>query len=55
MGMKHNAKYVVILTSQERKELLELVKKGKAAAYKIKHANILLATAAAGRFPPARE
>ncbi len=44
MGTKHNAKYVVTLTSEERQELLELVKKGKAAAYKIKHANILLAS-----------
>lgn len=44
MGTKHNAKYVVTLTSQERKELLDLVGKGKAAAYKIKHANILLAS-----------
>ncbi len=44
MGTKYNAKYVVTLTSQERKELLDLVGKGKAAAYKIKHANILLAS-----------
>jgi transposase len=44
MGTKHNARYVVTLTSEERKELLELVKKGKAAVYKIKHANILLAS-----------
>jgi transposase len=44
MGIKHNAKYIVTLTSEERKELLELVGKGKAAAQKIKHANILLAS-----------
>ncbi len=44
MGVKHNAKYVVTLTSQERAELLDLVGKGKAAAYKVKHANILLAS-----------
>ncbi len=44
MGTKHNAKYVVTLTPEERKELLELVQTGKAAAYKIKHANILLAS-----------
>ena len=35
-------KYVVELTRDERRNLRELVKKGKAAAYKIKHANILL-------------
>ena len=35
-------KYVVELTREERRGLKELVKKGKAAAYKIKHANILL-------------
>ena len=44
MGTKHNAKYVVTLTSQERAQLLDLVQKGTAAAYKIKHANILLAS-----------
>jgi transposase len=36
-------KYIVRLTAEERTELEALVKKGKAAAYKIKHANILLA------------
>ena len=44
MGKKHNAKYIVTLTSEERQELLQLVRKGEAAAYKIKHANILLAS-----------
>ena len=53
MGTKHNAKYIVTLTSEERKELLELVKKGKAAAYKIKHANILLASDENGENLPA--
>jgi transposase len=53
MGTKHNAKYVVTLTSEERKELLELVKKGKAAAYKIKHANVLLASDENGENLPA--
>jgi transposase len=53
MGAKHNAKYVVTLTSEERKELLELVKKGKAAAYRIKHANILLASDENGENLPA--
>lgn len=38
-----NKRYVVRLTGQERGELSDLVSKGKAAAYKIKHANILLA------------
>lgn len=36
-------KYIVRLTAEERTELEVMVKKGKAAAYKIKHANILLA------------
>jgi len=53
MGTKHNTKYVVTLTSEERKELLELVKKGKAAAHKIKHANILLASDENGENLPA--
>ena len=35
-------KYIVELTSLERYELQAMVKKGKAAAYKIKHAHILL-------------
>ena len=35
-------KYVVRLDKQERQDLTALVKKGKAPAYKIKHANILL-------------
>jgi transposase len=35
-------KYVVELARGERRDLQELVKKGKAAAYRIKHANILL-------------
>ena len=37
-----NKKYIVELTSEERSKLQEIVKKGKAAAYKIKHAHILL-------------
>lgn len=36
-------KYIVRLSAEERTELEAMVKKGKAAAYKIKHANILLA------------
>lgn len=35
-------KWVVELTREEREELLEIVTKGGGAAYKIKHANILL-------------
>lgn len=54
MGTKRNAKYVVTLTSQERKELLDLVGKGEAAAYKIKHANILLGSDESGENLPAR-
>ena len=37
-----NKKYIVRLSKNEQKELKELTKKGKATAYKIKHANILL-------------
>jgi transposase len=37
-----NKKYIVRLTKEERAELEDLIKKGKTAAYKIKHANILL-------------
>lgn len=36
-------KYIVRLSKAEQKELKALTKKGKVAAYKIKHANILLA------------
>lgn len=35
-------RYVVRLSDEERKELQDLVSTGKAAAYRIKHANILL-------------
>ncbi len=35
-------KYVVCLTNEERGQLAELIRKGKAAAYKIRHAHILL-------------
>ncbi|MDM8543933.1 hypothetical protein QUF90_22895 [Desulfococcaceae bacterium HSG9] len=37
-----NKKYIVRLTDEERKYLNGLVKKGKTAAYKIRHANMLL-------------
>ena len=43
-----NKKYIVRLTDQERQELKELVSKGRAAAYKIRHANILLLADADG-------
>jgi transposase len=48
-------KYVVRLTAPERTELEAMVKKGKAAAYKIKHANILLAADVAGPAWPDRQ
>jgi transposase len=35
-------KYIIELTSKERYELQTMVKNGRAAAYKIKHAHILL-------------
>jgi transposase len=43
-----NKKYIVRLTAKERRELENLVKKGKTQAYRIKHANILLAVDADG-------
>ena len=39
---KMQKRYIVRLKQEERQQLQELVSKGKAAAYKIKHANILL-------------
>jgi transposase len=48
-------KYIVRLTSEERAELEAMVKKGKAAAYKIKHANILLAADVGGPAWPDRQ
>lgn len=41
-------KYIVRLTDDERKQLEEIVKKGKSSAYKITHANILLTIDANG-------
>jgi transposase len=38
-----NKKYIVRLTAKEQEELENLVKKGKTQAYRMKHANILLA------------
>jgi transposase len=43
-----NKKYIVRLTEAERESLEEIISKGKAAAYKIKHANLLLKTDAGG-------
>ncbi len=39
-----NKKYPVYLKKEERTELKEMTAKGKAAAYQIRHANILLQT-----------
>jgi transposase len=43
-----NKKYVVRLATSERKDLENLLKKGKTQAYRLKHANILLAIDADG-------
>jgi transposase len=43
-----NKKYIVRLTRDESKELKELVRTGKKAAHKIKHAHILLKADAEG-------
>ena len=43
-----NKKYIVRLTEQEREQLDALIRQGKSAAYKIKHANILLKADADG-------
>ena len=43
-----NKKYIVRLTADEREFLGAFISKGKRAAYKIKHANILLKTDADG-------
>ena len=43
-----NKKYIVRLTQPEREQLKDLVSKGKGAAYKIKHAHILLQVDADG-------
>lgn len=43
-----NKKYIVRLSMEERQQLEDLVTKGKAQAYRIKHAHILLAVDADG-------
>ena len=48
-------KYIVRLTPEERAELGAMVTRGKAAAYKIKHANILLAADVNGLAWPDRQ
>lgn len=48
-------KYIVRLTAEERSALEAMVKKGKAAAYKIKHANILLTADGNGPAWPDRQ
>src|SRR5215472_12541690 len=45
---KMNENYTVRLTEQEREPLDAVIRKGTAAAYKIKHANILLKADADG-------
>jgi transposase len=47
-GIGMNKKYIVRLTDDERQKLIHLTKTGKAAAYKIKHAHILLQVDANG-------
>jgi transposase len=47
-GIGMNKKYLVRLTDDERQELSHLTKTGKAAAYKIEHAHILLPVDANG-------
>jgi len=46
--MGSNKKYIVRLTDEEREGLEAMVKKGRVAAYKIRHANILLKADADG-------
>jgi len=48
-------KYIVRLSAEERTELEAMVTKGKAAAYQIKHANILLAADENGPAWPDRQ
>ena len=52
---EQSTKYIVTLTTEEQQNLREMVTKGKAAAYKIKHANILLASDENGPNQPAHE
>jgi transposase len=47
-GIGMNKKYIVRLAAKEKKELEDLIRKGKTQAYRVKHANILLAIDADG-------
>src|SRR5215471_19211024 len=47
-GIVMNKKYIVRLTDDERQQLVHLTKIGEPAAYKIKHAHILLQVDADG-------
>jgi hypothetical protein len=46
--VKMHKKYIVRLTEQEREQLDALIRKGKSAAYKIRHAHMLLKADADG-------
>jgi len=48
--MGKRVKYIVTLASAERQSRTRLVKAGKAQAYRIKHANILLAAGQVERY-----
>lgn len=48
-------RWIVRLESEERKQLQKLVKSGKAAAYKIRHANVLLAVDESEHGPALRD
>ena len=48
-------KYIVTLTSEERERLTKLVSGGQDKAYRIKHANILLAADELGPELPSQE
>jgi|SRR5699024_4779385 len=50
-----NKRYIVRLTPDERERLAQIVSTGRAAAYKIKHANILLKSDADGPKWPAAQ
>ena len=53
--MGKRVKYIVTLTSEERESLTRLVKAGKTQAYRIKHANILLAADVNGLNEPDKD
>jgi len=48
-GIHKEPKYFIRLTEEERAQLTEVVNKGQTAAYKIKHANVLLKVDANGQ------